>query len=493
MGSAERAPKRPKGSVETLPSGALRVSVYAGIDPVSKRRHYLRETIPAGTPKASREAEKAMRRLQTQVDERRQPRTNATVSQLIERHLDLVDLEETTVRTYRGYMKHHIVPLIGHVKVGAVEADLLDSYYAELRRCRRHCDRRPFTEHRTDRPHECDPRCKPHECRPLGASTIRQIHFILSGAFRQAVRWKWVSVNPMPTAQPPAAPTPNPTPPSAAEAARLIEEAFRDHPWGVFVWLAMTTGARRGELCALRWSKLDLINGTIVIDSSVAQNSSKKWLKDTKTHQQRRLAVDAGTVALLRGHKEECEAQAALVGARLTTDAFVFSLAPDHSEFLVPDSVSQRYSKLAARLGIATHLHNLRHYSATELIAAGVDIRTVAGRLGHGGGGTTTLRVYTAFVSESDQRAAQTLFSRLPERPEQRTASERARVEPRSKYEHVAAAISSAIDAGDFLPGAALPSTDELAQTHNVSAGTARRAVDLLKIWGLVGIDRRIR
>jgi hypothetical protein len=41
----------------------------------------------------------------------------------------------------------------------------------------------------------------------------------------------------------------------------------------------------------------------------------------------------------------------------------------------------------------------------------------VAGRLGHGGGGTTTLRVYTAFVSESDQRTAQTLFSRLPSRP----------------------------------------------------------------------------
>jgi integrase len=116
---------------------------------------------------------------------------------------------------------------------------------------------------------------------PLASSTIRQIHFILSGAFRQAVRWKWVSVNPMPTAQPPAAPTPNPTPPSAAEAARLLEEASQDHPWGVFVWLAMTTGARRGELCALRWSKVDLMNGTIVIDSSVAQNSSKKWLEDS--------------------------------------------------------------------------------------------------------------------------------------------------------------------------------------------------------------------
>ncbi|MGW0231504.1 hypothetical protein ACWDWO_24625 [Actinopolymorpha singaporensis] len=51
---------------------------------------------------------------------------------------------------------------------------------------------------------------------------------------------------------------------------------------------------------------------------------------------------------------------------------------------------------MAASLGIRTTLHKLHHYSATELIAAGVDVRTIAGRLGHGGGGATTLRVYAA-------------------------------------------------------------------------------------------------
>jgi site-specific recombinase XerD len=47
----------------------------------------------------------------------------------------------------------------------------------------------------------------------------------------------------------------------------------------------------------------------------------------------------------------------------------------------------------------------LRHYSATELIAAGVDVRTVAGRLGHGGGGATTLRVYAAWLAATDKKA----------------------------------------------------------------------------------------
>jgi len=63
------------------------------------------------------------------------------------------------------------------------------------------------------------------------------------------------------------------------------------------------------------------------------------------------------------------------------------------------------------------HLHQLRHYSATELISAGVDVRTVAGRLGHVGGGTTTLRVDSAWVAEANQRAAHSLGARMPGLP----------------------------------------------------------------------------
>ncbi len=74
----------------------------------------------------------------------------------------------------------------------------------------------------------------------------------------------------------------------------------------------------------------------------------------------------------------------------------MFSNVPDGGKHLLPDSVSQRYSDLVRRLGIHTSIHKLRHCSATELISVGVNPRTVAGRLGHGGGGTTTLRYYTA-------------------------------------------------------------------------------------------------
>ena len=130
---------------------ALRVSVYAGIDPLTGRRHYLRESIPAG-PSAHAEAQKAMRRLANQVDERRNPRTNATVDQLLDRHFELAELEENTLTNYRSLAEKHIRPLIGTVKVGALDGDLFDSFYATLRRCRDHCDRRPRIEHCTRRP-----------------------------------------------------------------------------------------------------------------------------------------------------------------------------------------------------------------------------------------------------------------------------------------------------------------------------------------------------
>ncbi len=92
-----------------------------------------------------------------------------------------------------------------------------------------------------------------------------------------------------------------------------------------------------------------------------------------------------------------------------TEEAFLFSYDPLHTRPCSPHGVSHRYVLMCERLGIDSHLHALRHYSATELLAAGVDLRTVAGRLGHAGGGTTTLRVYAAWVTESDRRAAEIL------------------------------------------------------------------------------------
>ena len=53
-----RRRKRQRGGIDELPSGALRVRVYAGMDPISKRRLYLSEIVPAGPPRRQRCADR---------------------------------------------------------------------------------------------------------------------------------------------------------------------------------------------------------------------------------------------------------------------------------------------------------------------------------------------------------------------------------------------------------------------------------------------------
>lgn len=93
----------------------------------------------------------------------------------------------------------------------------------------------------------------------------------------------------------------------------------------------------------------------------------------------------------------------------LPPDAFVFSNEVDGSLAWYPDSASRSFTRLCRRAGVAgVRLHDLRHYVATRLLSAGVDVRTVAGRLGHRNA-ATTLNVYSHFLVEADRQAADVL------------------------------------------------------------------------------------
>jgi integrase len=105
-----------------------------------------------------------------------------------------------------------------------------------------------------------------------------------------------------------------------------------------------------------------------------------------------------------------------VLGVAVSGKIWVFSAKPDYSRPRDPSSLTRRYARLVAGLEIKTQLKELRHYSATELLTAGVDLRTVAGRLGHGDG-TTTLRHYAAWVGAADKAAANTIGSRMPKLP----------------------------------------------------------------------------
>jgi hypothetical protein len=134
------------------------------------------------------------------------------------------------------------------------------------------------------------------------------------------------------------------------------------------------------------------------------------------------------------------------------------------------------------------------------LIAAGVDVRTVAGRLGHGGGGATTLRYYTAWISEADQHAAGSFVGRMPAVPvdldhvADAVAGRRAPADRGDDvtppYLRIAADLRGAIACQALKPGDHLPTLKEISERYGVSAGTAHRAVGQLASAGLVTASR---
>ena len=74
-----------------------------------------------------------------------------------------------------------------------------------------------------------------------------------------------------------------------------------------------------------------------------------------------------------------------------------------------PDSVTRSFGRLCTAAGLSgIRLHDLRHYVATRLLTSGVDVRTVAGRLGHRDA-STTLNVYSHFIEQADRGAADLL------------------------------------------------------------------------------------
>jgi integrase len=221
---------------------------------------------------------------------------------------------------------------------------MLEQFYAELRRCRARCNGKAFIEHRTHDDHECRVvkhrrhrqydcaevgcrvvECKPHECKPMSASTVRQIHFIVSGALAAAARWDWIPNNPAPLTKKPKQPRPPPNPPTPEQAAQILAAAWeQDDDWGTLVWLVMVTGMRRGELIALRWQDVHLDSRILEVRRSYTQRSGRATEKGTKTHQMRRIATrpdDDGAVSstsrTVRGPARGPKKQAGPSGLRL--------------------------------------------------------------------------------------------------------------------------------------------------------------------------------
>jgi integrase len=116
-----------------------------------------------------------------------------------------------------------------------------------------------------------------------------------------------------------------------------------DPDLGRLVWLAMALVLAEASLCALRWRHVDPDEGVLVVRASIAQAHGETWEKDTKLHQRRHIALDRTTIAVLAKYYEERQRRAAVVGAVLPLDGFVFSPHVDGRVPRSPNAVSCQY------------------------------------------------------------------------------------------------------------------------------------------------------
>jgi integrase len=158
----------------------------------------------------------------------------------------------------------------------------------------------------------------------MAPATVRQVHAILRRALDQVARWGWIAANPAALASPPRLGLKRGPPAHPEEVSRLVEAAYAADPdFAVLLWLAATTGARRGELCALRWGSVALEAAELLILRNLVQAAGRLVEKDTKTHTARRLALSDDSVALLEEHRRRCAERAEACGVRLSEDAYV--------------------------------------------------------------------------------------------------------------------------------------------------------------------------
>ncbi|MEO7443051.1 MAG: site-specific integrase, partial [Acidimicrobiales bacterium] len=227
--------------------------------------------------------------------------------------------------------------------------------------------------------------------------------------------------NPAAKASPGKIEQPEIVPADVPQVLALLDAAERDDPdLAVFLILAAVTGARRGELCALRWTDIAHDARTVTFSRviSMGADGPVERRKPKTRSSLRTISLDTATMAVLAAHRTRSAQRALACGVALPDGAYLFSGTVDGARPWRPDSTSRKFSQLRDSIGLdrAIHLHSLRHFVVTTLLGAGVALPQVAGRVGHGGGGHTTLSVYSHFQQARDQEVAE-LLGRLLEHP----------------------------------------------------------------------------
>ena len=227
--------------------------------------------------------------------------------------------------------------------------------------------------------------------RGLSSSTVGKAHRLLKQALKHAVIDGVLDRNPMDSVKPPRRDSKDPNALDREGRSKLLYllESMDDCPLKRAVYIALLTGMRRGEICALRWSDIDT---EIHVRQSVGIGESGAYLKAPKSYAGRRsIPIPERLRTALNG-----------------PDGHVYVLGTD--TFYNPTVLGKQWASFARSFGIRgvngpCTFHDLRHTYATIAIANGADVRSVASILGHANP-AMTLNVYAAPDREARERAA---------------------------------------------------------------------------------------
>ena len=390
--------------------------MFIGRDPVTGKPVQITRTYSADRkePGAGRRAaEKKLAALVVAVERGEYGGTKSTFGSLLDEwtaHSERMGRSPKTLYEYRRKIDKSIRPDLGATRLDKLTAHDLDKLYAR------------------------------QLAAGLSPSTVLMHHRIIGAALKQGRKWGWVDRNVAEDATPPSARKPEIAVPSPDQVRALITEATRpgakNPELATIVLLAAITGMRRGELCGLQWRDVEWENAAILVARSVWQTPDGVGTKSPKSHQSRRLLLGDQAMVVLKARHARAEDDATVAGVALSPDSFIFSSDPDGARPLLPDSISQAFDRLCRRLELPAltelhksnpkatrtdlapreqwsfRFHDLRHYTATQLFADGMNPKTVADRLGHADA-SVTLRVYTANTTAQAQAAADSLEAGL--------------------------------------------------------------------------------
>jgi integrase len=312
-------------------------------------------------------------------------------------------LRPATIASYRGAVENYVVPALGSIPLQKLSATQIEALYAALLR---------------------EPRGGREGARPLAASTVHQVHVVLHRALRDAVRQGRRTGNPCDAA----------TPPRRVQASEAGLHVWTADQLGAFLavtrktrlgslWQVLAlTGMRRGEALGLRWEDVDLEAARLSIQRSLVPVHGKVVVSEPKTAKGRRsIALDAGTVVVLRKQAARQLADQDSAGKAYRTTGYVFS--DELGQALDPGRVSKCFN-VAVEVALLPRitLHCLRHTHATLGLAAGVHPKVMQERLGHANIGIT-LDLYSHSVRGMDESAAELIAALVSSGSDGREAS----------------------------------------------------------------------